>query len=170
MGVIGTAGAIALGGLPVLSDEQAGNQSNRSSTSDPVSIETLNGPGSEAGSITVPGTRPTFIEFFGTWCDPCEEQMPALAAANDRIDDEVVFVSVTAEGISDAEIIEWWKANGGDWLLGRDRRAELAAKYNQPGLPYSIAIDATGSVEWSEPGIKTAEEIVTGIQTALEDG
>lgn len=170
VGVIGAAGAVALGGLPGRGDEAADPRSDGSSIPGPVSIETLDAPGSEAGSMVVPGTRPTFVEFFGTWCGPCEQQMPALAAANERVGDEVVFVSVTAEGVPDAEIVEWWEANGGNWLLGRDRSAELAAKYNQPGLPYSVAIGASGSVGWSEPGLKTADEIVSGIQTALGDG
>lgn len=163
VGILGGAAAVALGGLPS-ADGTDGDQPTR----DPMSVETLDAPGSEAGTVDVPATgEPTFVDFFATWCDPCVAQMPALAEANERIGDDVVFLSVTAEGLSDNEIIEWWERHNGGWLLARDPTAELTARYNSPGVPYGVAIDAAGTVQWSEPGAKTADELVAGIERAI---
>ena len=165
VGVLGAAGAVALGGVPSI----GGDDGEGRAAPEPMSIETIEAPGSEPGEIEVPAAgRPTFVDFFATWCGPCETQMPALAEANDRVGGDVRFVSVTSEGISEGEIVEWWETHGGDWSLGRDRTAELAARYNQPGLPYAVAIDASGTIRWSEPGAKTADELVAGIERAIE--
>jgi thiol-disulfide isomerase/thioredoxin len=160
---LGAAGVIALrGGRSIGGDGDA--------PVDSVSIETIDAPGSEAGEIVLPSTeQPTFIDFFATWCGPCETQMPALAEANDRIGDEVLFISVTWEGLSDAEIAEWWAEYGGDWLLGRDRRTELNAEYSPPGIPYAVAIDESGVVRWSDRGAKSADELVSGIEHAIDN-
>jgi len=165
VGVLGAAGAIALRGVPSIGDDQ---ESDGETTRDPIRLETIDAPGSEAGEIAIPaGGQSTFIDFFATWCAPCEAQMPALAEANDRIGDEVFFVSVTTEGLSEAEIVEWWEEHDGNWPLARDPTTELAARYNPPGYPHAVAIDDAGTVQWSSSGQKTAEEFVDGIERAI---
>jgi thiol-disulfide isomerase/thioredoxin len=161
-GALGGAGLVATGNVPAV----LGGSSKE--PVEPLTIETIEAPGSRDGEVTLPATdRPTFIDFFATWCDPCEAQMPALAEAHDRVGDEVLFVSVTWEGLSEAEIVEWWERNGGGWTLARDPTAEVTAVYNTSEIPYAVAIDETGIVRWSESGQKTVDELVAGIEQAL---
>lgn len=156
--VLATSAVIALRGPPSI-----GNDGK-----DPVTIETLDAPGSESGEMKLPAPdRPTFIDFFATWCPPCESQMPALAEANERIGNDVLFVSVTSEGLNDGEIAEWWETHGGNWWIGRDRRTELTARYSPSGYPHAVSIDAAGETQWSASGEKTVDELVGGIQQAL---
>jgi hypothetical protein len=97
--------------------------------------------------------------------------MPALGEAEDRIGDEVRFVSVTTEDVggslSEETVVEWWRENDGDWLVAADVTAELAAKLNVGGYPTAVALDRTGRIQWSESGIHTADELVSGIEIAL---
>jgi thiol-disulfide isomerase/thioredoxin len=142
-------------------------------TVESMSIETLDAPGSRDGELTVPASdRPTFVDFFGTWCPPCAEQMPALGEANDRVGDEVLFVSVTTEpvgrSVAESTVVEWWREHDGDWLVGADPTAELAARVNLGGYPTAAVIDATGRLRWSESGIHTADELVARIEAVLE--
>ncbi|MEF8778989.1 MAG: TlpA disulfide reductase family protein [Natronomonas sp.] len=183
---LGAAGAIAIRGFPSIesgsadregaagSDRADEEETNEAEPVKQVAVETIDAPGSDAGEVQVPATdRPTFIDFFGTWCPPCIDQMPALAEANERIGDEVLFISVTTEAVgrsvTEAEVVEWWDTHGGNWLLGIDPTAELAAQYNPPGYPAAFAIDATGTVQWSDSGVKTADELVAGIEQAFDD-
>ena len=178
LGVIGGAGVMAVRGPPSLDgntgtgESQPGDSDETGSTdTEPLTIETIDAPGSEADEFRVPAAdRATFLDFFGTWCPPCVEQMPALAEANERIGDEVLFMSVTSESIPNEELADWWEKHDGSWLLGLDPTAELTARYLAGGYPSAVAIDASGTVQWSDSGIKTADELVAGIEQALEAG
>lgn len=183
---LGAAGAIAIGGFPSIDGSTAGqdgavdggatdgDSTGESRSVEQIPIETIDAPGSEAGEVRVPAAdQPTFIDFFGTWCPPCIDQMPALAEANERVGDEVLFISVTTEAVgrsvTEDEVVEWWDTHGGNWLLGIDPTAELAAQYNPPGYPSAFAIDTTGTVQWSDSGVKTADELVAGIEQAFSN-
>ena len=137
VGALGGAGAVATGGVP---DALGGGDAGGSERVDPVTIDTIDAPGSRDGEVTLPAPdRPTFVDFFGTWCPPCAEQMPALAAARDRIGDEVLFVSVTTEPVGGAvsaeTVVDWWREHDGDWLVAADVAAELAARLNVGSYP-----------------------------------
>ncbi|SFR31056.1 TlpA family protein disulfide reductase [Halorubrum sodomense] len=168
VGVLGGAGAVATGGVPnALGGEEAPEPI------EPVTLDTVDAPGSRDGEVTIPAPdRPTFVDFFGTWCPPCAEQMPALAAAHDRIGDEVLFVSVTTEpvggAVSEETIVDWWTKHGGDWLVAADVTAVLAARLNVGKYPSARAIDASGRVRWATSGTHTAEEFVEGIRRAID--
>ena len=168
VGAIGGAGLVATGTIPDAF-------SNGNETPEPVestTLDTIEAPGSRDGEVTIPAdNQATFVDFFGTWCAPCVEQMPALGEAENRIGDEVQFVSVTTEdvggSVSEERVVEWWRENDGDWLVAADVTAELAAKLNVGAYPTAVTLDSTGRIQWSESGIHTADEIVAGIETAL---
>jgi thiol-disulfide isomerase/thioredoxin len=169
VGAIGAAGLVATGAVP----DALGGGDTSPQPVEPVTLETVEAPGSRDGDVTLPADgRPTFVDFFGTWCAPCVEQMPALGEAADRVGDRVLFVSVTTEDVggslTEEAVADWWRENDGDWLVAADVTAELAAKLNVGGYPTAVALDATRRVRWSESGTHTAEEIVAGIETTLD--
>ena len=167
LGVVGSAGAVALHGFP--SPDDGPEADDESPPDDPIAIETVEAPGSEAGEVRVPATgRPTFIDLFATWCTPCVKQMPALAEANDRVGDEVLFISVTNESIEEEKLVGWWEEHDGNWLLGVDPAAELSTRYLDSGFPTAVVIDASGRVQWSDSGVKTADELVAKIEQVTD--
>jgi thiol-disulfide isomerase/thioredoxin len=168
VGALGGAGAVVTGNAPT-----AFGGGGESEPIEPVTLETLDASGSRDGEVTLPAPdRPTFIDFFGTWCAPCSEQMPDLVAAHDRIGDEVLFVSVTNEdvggAVSEETVAEWWAEHDGDWLVAADVSAELAARLHVGGYPRARAVDATGRVRWATSGTHTTEEFVDGIKRAID--
>ncbi|WP_434521680.1 TlpA family protein disulfide reductase [Halorubrum sp. AS12] len=182
VGVLGGAGAVATGGVPnslggdALDGSETSNETDGEAPEpvEPVTLETVDAPGSRDGEVTLPAPdRPTFIDFFATWCSPCVEQMPDLVAAHERLGEEVLFVSVTPEdvggAVSEESVADWWTENDGDWLVAADVTAELAARLNVGGYPSARAIDAAGRVRWSTSGTHTTEEFVAGIERALDE-
>ncbi|MGQ3328009.1 TlpA family protein disulfide reductase [Halorubrum sp. FL23] len=168
LGALGGAGAVASGRAPVA----LGGEGARDPV-DPVTLDTVEAPGSRDGEVTIPAPdRPTFVDFFATWCAPCVEQMPDLVEAHDRLGDEVLFVSVTPEdvggAVSEEAVADWWRENDGDWLVAADVTAELAARLNVGGYPSARAIDSAGRVRWATSGTHTTEELVDGIERVLD--
>ncbi|WP_252698833.1 TlpA family protein disulfide reductase [Natronosalvus vescus] len=165
LGILAAGGAVAMGGA---SSIQSSLQHRFGPDVDQLELETVDARGSEPGTIALPSLeQPTFIDFFGTWCPPCVEQMPALADAHDHLGDTVTFVSVTLENAPDDDIADWWGEHDGQWTIARDRTAELAERYGLSGYPYAVAIDEHGVERWSDAGVKTADELIDGIERAL---
>lgn len=181
LGIVASGGALAVRGPPALErfanqvgegDDATGEDTDDSDDQrdrDPVEIETVDVTGSELGSLVVPDTgQVTFVDFFATWCAPCEEQMPALAEAAQQVPDDVRFLSVTNElvgrTLSEDELREWWDEHDGNWLLGLDPTAALSARYGVVNYPTAVTIDTNGETHWSHRGLLSADEILTKIE------
>ncbi len=137
---------------------------------EPVDLEGIDAPGSDAATITVPERgRVTYVEVFATWCTTCKRMMPDLAAAHERVDD-VQFVSITYEPLGDTvteeDIAEWWADNGGEWQVAHDQGLVLSAELDASSLPHSAVLDAENRLVWTDYGHKTADELVEQIEGA----
>ena len=169
VGTLGVAGAVASGGLPAPiggsstttdpGQSPSTDSDERSGPVEPVTLDTIPAPGSRDGAVTIPAVdRPTFVDFFGTWCPPCIEQMPALGEANDRVGDRVTFVSVTTEAVgrsvTEAEV-------------AADPTVALFSRLGASSFPTAVVLDASGRIRWSEAGVHSAETLVGQIEAAL---
>jgi thiol-disulfide isomerase/thioredoxin len=143
------------------------------SEQEPVQVETLDAPGSDAGTTMVPAPdRVTFVEFFATTCDSCASQMPVVGAAAERVDDGVQFLSVTSEpvglSISESDVASWWADHDGDWTVAVDDGTELARRYDATSVPKAVVVDPAGAVTWSHAGRTDTASIVEAIRSASE--
>lgn len=159
------AGTVLVGGWAVTSGSLGTEH-------DPVTLETIDAPGSDAGEIRVPDPgRVSFLDFFGTWCGPCERQMPELAAAHDAVaDSDVQFVSITNEPIgrtlSREEVAAWWAEHGGAWTVAHDADHRLTERHDVTRLPTAVVLDGRNAVTWSHTGLADADELVGAIEDA----
>jgi len=141
-------------------------------SADPITVETLDAPGSDAGTVTVPpADGPLVLEFFATTCSTCADQMAVLADARQRVDDSVPFLSVTSEpvglSVSRADVREWWQANDGAWPVGLDDGTALAQRYDATRVPTTLVLDE--GVAWRHTGPFDAEALLAAIR-AVTDG
>ncbi|MFM7619611.1 MAG: thioredoxin [Bacteroidota bacterium] len=81
--------------------------------------------------------KPVLIDFFATWCGPCQYQAPIL--------EEVA--SEMGEG---ARILK----------IDVDRNQAVAAQYGVRSVP-TLMIFKGGEVKWKEAGVKEKEQLVT---------
>lgn len=172
--IAGIASLGALGGAAALAtrgDVPFGDESD-DATDDPIEIETVDAPGSAAGTVTVPALGDVLLlDFFTTTCTVCQDMMPRLARANDRVDG-VTFLSVTNPLFGPEEepdeFAEWWNEYDGGWLLGLDADNELHERYDVVEVPTTAVIAPNGEIHWRNTGRKTVDEIVTEAEAALE--
>lgn len=177
--VAGVASLAALGGGGLLlsrgvpstgTDADPDGSDGTGSGDDPFTVETVDAPGSAAGTVRVP-EGPTLLEFFATNCGACRSKMPELAVAHEELGDRVSFLSLTVEPtIEDAELAAWWADHDGSWTVGRDPNFELGGEYGVIAYPTSVLVDAEGDRLWiSEGDVLPAEEVVAEIEGALEE-
>lgn len=164
---VGALGALA-GGL-WLSRSGAGGDGL-----DPVTVETIDAPGSEAGAVTVPVPGSvTVLDLFATSCAPCRPQVGALADARAEVGDGVRFVSVTNQALgrtlTRADLREWWAAAGGDWTVGLDDEGRLTRALGARTLPFTAVLDRAGRVAWSHGGLSEADTVVSQVR-AVDGG
>ncbi len=136
---------------------------------DPITLQGVEAPGSTGDEVQVPDRgRPSFVEFFATWCSTCESMMPEIAEARERVED-VQFVSVTYEPIgqtvSEEEVRDWWSLTGGTWQIAHDADYEASRVFDVAGIPTSYVVSAEGEITWRDTGYHSADEIEQVIRT-----
>jgi peroxiredoxin len=119
-------------------------------------LRTLDGEPVSLGSLR---GRVVLLNFWATWCKPCEDEMPAmqrLHAALGGTDFELLAVSVDA---GDEEVRAFRDRLGLSFPILRDPDQRVAASYQTFRFPESWLIDRNGVVvaryigprEWDAP-------------------
>ena len=97
--------------------------------------------------------KPVYVNFWATWCLPCQIELPDMQELLDRHEDDLVIITVNrAEPLNRAKTyfanIE--KLNGEPGISftvnGLDTDDRLYNEYRGLGMPVSVFIDANGVV------------------------
>ncbi|MDQ2049178.1 TlpA disulfide reductase family protein [Natronolimnohabitans sp. A-GB9] len=170
----GAGGLFRYGPPSVGTDEPSPDDGTEDDESGPITVETINARGSEAGSVTVPdGETVTVATFFVTGCGNCQAQIPRLATAREQLRDEcgdaVRFLAVTYQErhqLPESDLRDWWATHDGNGLVGYD--SGLAGAYGVVGYPVTVALFPDGEKRWRDLGVLEAETIVDEVGAVLE--
>jgi cytochrome c biogenesis protein CcmG/thiol:disulfide interchange protein DsbE len=93
------------------------------------------------------------VNFWGSWCEPCRKEMPALQSAwQDHQDDNVVFVGVGSKRDSEENAVEFAEEYGVTYPIGRDTEGgtvaagQISKDYQINWYPMTFFIDANGNI------------------------
>ena len=93
--------------------------------------------------------QPVVVNFFATWCHPCQEEMPIIVEMEKRLKEKgaaFVAVNMTSQESSKDEIapfLQHYRATF-DPLLDKD--GEIMKKYQIIGIPTTLVIDENGII------------------------
>jgi thiol-disulfide isomerase/thioredoxin len=127
----------------------------------------------EATSLKAWRGRVVLVNLWATWCAPCREEMPTLAALQSAMgskDFEVVAISLDRKGIEvSAKFLNDVAATS--LKLYTDPSAETLGKFQAVGLPASILIDRQGREigRLLGPAKWNSDEAQALIKAALEE-
>jgi cytochrome c biogenesis protein CcmG, thiol:disulfide interchange protein DsbE len=89
--------------------------------------------------------KPALIDFFASWCGPCEEEAPALRRLAATLGDRATVVAVDwddAGGPARAFV----RKHGWDFPVLADTSGEAGESYGLVGLPTSFVLDPEGRI------------------------
>jgi cytochrome c biogenesis protein CcmG/thiol:disulfide interchange protein DsbE len=101
----------------------------------------------EPGSFRLSALRgkPVLLNFWASWCEPCEDEAPLLQEAYARYQDEVEFVGIDIRDARD-DAIEFVDDYGLTYPQVRDEVLRIYNQYGLLGQPESFFIDQDGTV------------------------
>ena len=103
--------------------------------------------------------RPVIVNFWASWCLPCVEEFPLLAAAlDDHADIGLAVIGIVYRDRSEAARA-FAERIGADWTLAMDPGEAVARAYGVYGPPESWLIGPDGRVVSRQIGPYSAEEL-----------
>lgn len=112
--------------------------------------------------------HPVVLTFWGTWCPPCRQEFPDLAAlyrthrAGGLV---VVGVNQRDQELSTSDVQRFVAEVSASFPIALDVRGRSRRAYRLIGLPTTVFIDTAGVIAHVVSGPISAEALNTGLQT-----
>ena len=87
------------------------------------------------------GSQPVLVDFFATWCGPCQMLAPVLKQVKDKLGDKITIIKIDV-----------------------DKNQELASVYNVRGVP-TMLLFKEGKQLWRQSGVLSVDEITKIIES-----
>ena len=85
------------------------------------------------------------LNFWATWCGPCVKEMPAFERLKEDYGDDVAVLAVNSME-DESTVDQFIKEKGYTFPIAYDTEGEIGEKYPTDGIPYTLVIDAEGSI------------------------
>lgn len=103
---------------------------------------------------------PLVLNYWASWCGPCQSEMPLFKEANNKYGDNVKILMINMTD-GQRETVESAKKymvdNGYDMLTLYDTDLDFANKYNVASIPRTVFIDKDGFITMERFGIVNEE-------------
>ncbi len=104
----------------------------------------------------------TFINFWATWCEPCQRELPAFQKfiGEQKSSSGPVILAVNVNETVD-QIKTYFKDNHiqGSLPILLDSNLDVYSAYNIQKLPTTYVLDKTGVVRYEHLGEMTADDL-----------
>lgn len=105
------------------------------------------------------------LNFWGTWCEPCEREFPAMTRQYDHMKDQGVQILAVNYAQSNFEVQKYVDNMGMTFPVAIDKTKSVFTAYNIDPLPTSIFIDPEGNVERIVTGEMSESQIVSFMES-----
>jgi peroxiredoxin len=103
--------------------------------------------------------KKVFLNFWATWCPPCQEEMPDIQKLHDNYGDKVTIVAVNV-GESKAKAQSFMKAKEFNFPVLLDQNKQITSKYLVRGIPTTYLIDEDGIIMDKHVGILNYDQML----------
>lgn len=112
--------------------------------------------------------RPVYLNFFATWCGPCNEEAPWIGALRKKYAPRGLQVVGVDELDPPGGAAKFVKQHGAPYgLVGIDDAGSVGRSFGTIAMPVHVFIDKGGIVRGFRIGEMSAAEIESGIRAIL---
>lgn len=105
-----------------------------------------------------------FLNFWASWCEPCDQEMPDLEKIYQEYKDQgLVFLTINSGEEKDI-VVEYMDSKGYTFPVLLDSKLEVSREYKTSSIPVSFFINKEGKIASKKVGLITEEELRKGIE------
>lgn len=115
--------------------------------------------------------KPIIVNFWATWCGPCQSEMPAFDTMYQKYGDEVHFIMLNlTDGSRDTveSVTEFIKDAGYTFPVYFDASMEGAYTYSAYSIPMTLFITPDGQLAHTQMGAMSEETLEKFVETLIE--
>lgn len=102
--------------------------------------------------------RPYILNFWATWCPPCQAEFPEMNAFANSHTADVRFYAINVQESGD-QVTAFLNANGYSLPVLLDKDGSIASQFHVQAIPTTLVVDAQGVIRYRKSGGATAEEL-----------
>ena len=125
-----------------------------------VTLKTMNGTEVRTDTLSN-GGKPFIIDFFATWCKPCNRELVAINEVYEEWQEET-GVKIFAVSIDQAQNINKVKPlvsnHGWEYDVLLDPNSEFLRAVGGQMIPYTLVVDAKGKIVYKHSGYTDGAE------------
>jgi cytochrome c biogenesis protein CcmG, thiol:disulfide interchange protein DsbE len=135
-------GALVVAVIVVAEVASGGGTDSNGRQAPPLPAKALRPPGVDLAELR---GKPALVDFFASWCHPCEEEAPTLRKLSQNLGDKATIVAVDwddAGGAARAFV----RKHGWTFPVLADTSGTAGEQYGLVGLPTSFVLDPQGKI------------------------
>lgn len=148
----------------------AGNESAGTATTKTADFAMLDFAGNSVKLSDYFG-KPIIVNFWATWCGPCQSEMPAFDTMYQKYGDEVHFIMLNlTDGSRDTveSVTKFIKDAGYTFPVYFDASMEGAYTYSAYSIPMTLFITPDGQLAHTQMGAMSEETLEKFVETLIE--
>lgn len=110
---------------------------------------------------------PVWINFWASWCEACQVEMPQIKKAYDRYKDKGLVVLGVDVQESPEDVLKYTKAGGYNWTFVIDADGTLLERYQVNGIPMHWFVGRDGTLQAAALGSMPEDTLQANIEKIL---
>ena len=125
-----------------------------------ITLKTMNGVEVRTDTLSN-GGKPFIIDFFATWCKPCNRELDAISEVYEEWQEET-GVKIFAVSIDQAQNINKVKplvaSHGWEYEILLDPNGDFLRAFSGHAIPYTLIVDGKGQIVYKHSGYTDGAE------------